>query len=260
MEILQIRNATLKVKYANKVFLIDPWLTKKDQFPGHPAAINSHVKQPRVDLPTGISIEEIVKTDAVILTHFHFDHFDEIAAEKLDKNIPFFVQDEEDFNAIQKFGFKNLKILDENGFEIEGIKIYKTFTQHGRREVVKGFCKQINMLYDAMGVVLQAEHHKTLYIAGDTIWCDEVKQAIDKFSPDVIVINACGAQAIIDGKKEKIIMDIDDVKQISSYAKNSQIIASHMDTVSHLSVTREDIKNLKLHNVLVPADNDTLKF
>lgn len=258
MEILQIRNATIKVKYAKKVFLIDPWLMKKDQLPGHPAAANSHVSQPRVDLP--ISIEEIVKTDAVILTHYHLDHWDEIAAENLDKNIPFFVQDEEDSQRIQKFGFTNLRIVSDSRTEFEGIKIYKTYTQHGRREVVKDFCKQINMLYDAMGVVLQAENHKTLYIAGDTIWCEEVKQAIDKFSPDVIVINACGAQAVIDGKKERIIMDVEDVKQISSYAKNAKIIASHMDTISHLTVTRDDIKNLKLHNVLVPADNETLKF
>lgn len=28
----------------------------------------------------------------------------------------------------------------------------------------------------------------------------------------------------------------------------SKIIASHMDTVSHLTVTREDIKNLNLNN------------
>ncbi|KAK8876648.1 hypothetical protein M9Y10_006868 [Tritrichomonas musculus] len=258
MEILQIRNATIKVKYANKVFLIDPWLMKKDQLPGHPAAANSHVSQPRVDLP--ISIEEIVKTDAVILTHYHLDHWDEIAAENLDKNIPFFVQDEEDSQKIQKFGFTNLRIVSDSGTEFEGIKIYKTYTQHGRREVVEDFCKQINMPYDAMGVVLQAENHKTLYIAGDTIWCEEVKQAIDKFSPDVIVINACGAQAVIDGKKERIIMDVEDVKQISSYAKNAKIIASYMDTISHLTVTRDDIKNLKLHNVLVPADNETLKF
>lgn len=81
MEIHQIRSATLKVKYNNITFLIDPWLMKKGQMPGFTEAVNSHISQPRIDLP--ISIEEIVKTDAVILTHNHSDHWDEIAAANL---------------------------------------------------------------------------------------------------------------------------------------------------------------------------------
>ena len=47
---------------------------------------------------------------------------------------------------------------------------------------------------------------------------------------------------------------------ISNYAKNSIIIASHMDTVSHLTVTREDIKALKLNNIVVPDDNEIFEF
>lgn len=65
---------------------------------------------------------------------------------------------------------------------------------------------------------------------------------------------------IIDGKRVKIIMDLEDVKTISSYAKNATIIASHMDAVSHLTVTREDIINLKLENVLVPSNNERFRF
>ena len=33
-----------------------------------------------------------------------------------------------------------------------------------------------------------------------------------------------------------------------------------MDTVSHLTVTREDIKTLKLNNVFVPDDNEILEY
>lgn len=231
---------------------------KKGQIPGFTAAINSHISQPRIDLP--ISIEEIVKADAVILTHNHSDHWDEIAAANLQKDIPFFVRNEAELKIIQENGFTNLKIIDENGTNFEGIKMYKTETQHGAREIVKPYYERINRAYGAMGVVFQSENNKTLYIAGDTIMCDEVKEVIDKFSPSVIVINACGATKIIDGKRVKIIMDLEDVKTISSYAKNATIIASHMDAVSHLTVTREDIINLKLENVLVPSNNERLRF
>lgn len=57
-----------------------------------------------------------------------------------------------------------------------------------------------------------------------------------------------------------MIMDADDVKAVAEHVKSSTIIASHMDTVSHLSVTRDDIKKLNLPNVLVPNDNDILEF
>ena len=258
MKIHQIRNATITVTYNDKKFLIDPWLMPKDSMPGFKGAMNSEVRQPRVDLPKDFNINHL-PLNAVILTHFHPDHFDEFAVKALDKNIPFFVQNKTDLNIIKNFGFKDIRIISESGTDFEGVTLYKTQCQHGRREVVKPMCEQIGMPYDAMGIVFKANTAKTFYIAGDTIWCDEVRTAIDKFNPEVIVINACGATVLV-GEGERLIMDIADVKAISNYAKSSKIIASHMDTVSHLTVTREDIKNLKLNNTIVPEDNEILEF
>jgi len=258
MKIHQIRNATIIVTYNDKRFLIDPWLMPKDSMPGFEGAMNSDVRQPRVDLPKDFDINNL-PLDAVILTHFHPDHFDEFAVSALDKDIPFFVQNETDLNIIKNFGFSDVRLISESGTDFEGIKLYKTQCQHGRREVVKPMCEQIGMPYDAMGIVFKSDTEKTLYVAGDTIWCDEVRTAIDKFNPEIIVINACGATVLV-GEGERLIMDIADVKAISNYAKNSTIIASHMDTVSHLTVTREDIKSLKLNNVVVPDDNEILEF
>ncbi len=252
MKIHQIRNATIIVIYNDKRFLIDPWLMPKDFMPGFEGAMNSEVRQPRVDLPKDFDINHL-PLDAVILTHFHPDHFDEFAVNALDKNIPFFVQNETDLNIIKNFGFNDVRT------DFEGVKLFKTQCQHGRREVVKPMCEQIGMPYDAMGIAFKSNKEKTLYVAGDTIWCEEVKQAIDKFNPEIIIINACGATVLV-GKGERLIMDIEDTKAISKYAKNSTIIASHMDTVSHLTVTREDIKALKLNNVVVPDDNKILEF
>ena len=257
MKIHQIRNATIIITYNNKRFLIDPWLMPKDFMPGFEGAMNSEVRQPRVDLP--ISVDKIVDVDAVILTHFHPDHFDEFAVKALDKNVPFFVQNETDLNIIKNFGFSDVRIISESGTNFERLTLYKTQCQHGRREVVKPMCEQIGMPYDAMGIVFKSDKEKTLYVAGDTIWCEEVRTAIDKFNPEIIVINACGATVLV-GEGERLIMDINDVKGISNYAKISTIIASHMDTVSHLTVTREDIKSLKLNNVVVPDDNEILEF
>ncbi len=255
MLIHQIRNATLIITYKDKKFLIDPWLMPKDYMPGFEMAVNANVRQPRVELP--LSVEKIVDVDAVILTHFHPDHWDEFAAKAIDKKIPFFVQSEVDQKQIQSLGFSDVRVVSVSGTEFDGITLYKTFGQHGKREIIKPLCEQVNMAYDAMGVVFKAKNEKTLYVAGDTIWCEEVVEAIDKFAPDVIVVNACGA-TLLNG--ERIIMNDEDVKTLTQYAPKAVIIASHMDTVSHLTVTRNDIRKMKLNNVLVPEDNEIMEF
>ena len=255
MNVHQIRNATLVITYNGKRFLVDPWLMPKEFMAGFDAAINADVRQPRTDLP--LPIETLVNVDAVVLTHIHPDHWDDFAAKALDKQIPFFVQNINDAQGIRSFGFQDVRIISEKGTSFEGITLFKTGGQHGRREIVKAICEKVGLTYDAMGVIFTANSEKTLYLAGDTIWCVEVMSAIDIHNPDVIIVNACAA-TLLNG--EKIIMDTADVQALASYAPNAKVIASHMDTVSHLSVTRNDIRHLNLGNVLVPEDNEVLAF
>ena len=259
MKITQVRNATIIVEYNNTKFLIDPWLMPKDYMPGFDTAINSEIRQPRVELP--FEIEKIVDVDAVIITHIHPDHWDEFAENALDKNIKVFVQSIIDKDYVITKGFTNVEIIQETGTEYNGITLYKTGTQHGKREIIKPLCDSIGLPYDAMGVVFKSEDEKTLYIAGDTIWCEEVIEALTKYHPDVIVINACAA-TVLNG--ERLIMNIDDVKEVLQNAPNAKVIASHMDTVSHLSVTRNDLKEFKnknnIDNLLIPEDGEVIDF
>ena len=259
MKITQVRNATIIVEYNETKFLIDPWLGPKDYMEGFESALNSQIRQPRVELP--FEIEKTVDVDAVILTHFHPDHFDEYAVNALNKDIKFFVQSQKDLEIIKSYGFKNLEVMTQQGIDYKNIKLYKTDCQHGKREIIKPLCESIGMPYDAMGVVFKSNNEKTLYVAGDTIWCDEVSEAIDKFEPEIIVVNACAA-TVING--ERLIMNIDDVRQVIKKAPKSIIIASQMDTVSHLTVTRKDLEEFRekesVKNLLIPDDGEVLNF
>lgn len=255
MNIHQLRNATLIITYNGKRFLIDPWLMPKEFMAGFDIAVNADVRQPRVELP--LPIEDIIKVDAVIVTHIHPDHWDDFAARALDKEIPFFVQNEAEAQTIRSLGFHHVRTVSEKGTPFEGITLFKTGGQHGRREIVKAICEQVGLTYDAMGVVFTAANEKTLYLAGDTIWCAEVRAVVDAHKPDVIIVNACGA-TLLNG--ETIIMNAADVQTLAAYVPDATVIASHMDTVSHLTVTRDDIRHLNLNNVLVPEDNEVLAF
>ncbi len=259
MNITQIRSATIIVDYNNTKFLIDPWLGPKNYMAGFEAAINSEIRQPRVDLPC--PIEKIVDVDAVIITHIHPDHWDEYAEEALDKNIKIFVQADDDKVYLTDKGFNNIEVLTQVGTCFHNICLYKTLGQHGTREIMEPLFQQIGMCYNAMGVVFKAPNEKTLYLAGDTIWCQEVVNALHEHKPEIAVVNACGA-TVLNG--ERLIMKEPDIAEFIKAAPQTTIIASHMDTVSHLSITRADLKEYLLENnitnVLIPEDGETLSF
>lgn len=95
MKFMQIRNATIKVEYAGKTFLFDPFLADKGAVPGYPATVNSHINNPTVDLP--MSMSEVFKdVDAVIVTHTHPDHWDDAAKKLVPKDMLIFARDGRD--------------------------------------------------------------------------------------------------------------------------------------------------------------------
>lgn len=259
MKITQIRNATIKVEIDGVKFLVDPWLMPKNYMEGFSSAVNSNIRQPRVELP--FDIKKIVDTDVVIITHIHPDHWDEYAENAIAKDTKIFVQSDVDKTYILSKGFTNVEILSDKGTKYNNITLYKTKTQHGKREILEPLCKSIGMPYDAMGIVFKAENEKTLYVAGDTIWCKEVQVALNKYNPDIIILNACAA-TVLNG--ERLIMNIEDVEQVVKHCPNSTIIASHMDAVSHLTLTRKDLKEYRdkknVINLLIPKDGETLNF
>ena len=81
MKFQQIRSATAIVTFGGSRFLIDPWLAPKDSCPPIPGSANPGLRCPMHDLP--MPLEDILKVDAVIATHLHFDHFDETAMQEL---------------------------------------------------------------------------------------------------------------------------------------------------------------------------------
>src|SRR5688500_7828642 len=68
-----IRNATVTVNYQNIKILIDPILA--DQGTEPPIPFSNLNKNPTIKLP--MDKKELIKdVDAVLLTHYHSDHFD----------------------------------------------------------------------------------------------------------------------------------------------------------------------------------------
>lgn len=256
--IQQIRNATLKVEYAGTTYLIDPMLAKKGAYPGFEGTYNSHLRNPLVDLP--LPLEEVMKADAIIVTHTHLDHWDDVARQRLPKDLPIFVQDEKDAASIRKDGFTDVRVLTENTV-FEGTRLSKTGGQHGDD---KAMAAAGELLGSVSGIVFQRPGHKTIYVAGDTVWNRHVEAALQQYKPDVILLNT--GYARIQGLEGSIIMGKEDLLRAHRAAPQATVIGTHMEAVNHGMQTRKELrdfiaeKGMDAQRVRVPADGETYRF
>lgn len=246
------------ITFSGGKFLIDPFLAPKGTLPPVPSPYNNF-SNPLVELPLPIS--KIISVDAVIVTHMHhFDHFDHYAAEALPKTMPIFVQSEKEAEDMRSLGFTCVTSLTEAGVQFGDVTLYRTNALHGDGVTANYYYQKFGLHAEACGVVFHASGEKNLYVAGDTLWYDEVRHAIEKYQPGVIVLNAANAQ-MYDGTP--ILMGIDGVKEVAEAAPNAILIATHMDAVNHARVSRADLKKFAAANGLeqrlyIPNDGETI--
>lgn len=248
MNIQLIRHATLWVSYGGRTVLVDPMFSDRG---ANPPIQNSgdDRRNPLVPLPGAVG--QWLAPDAVLVTHLHRDHWDEAAAQALAKTTPIFCQPG-DKEAIAASGFSDVTEVQAQA-AFDGIAFHRTGGQHGTGEI--GL-----KMGPVSGFALQAEGEPTLYIAGDTIWCGDVREALDAYKPDVTIVNAGGARFLVG---DAITMDADDVAALVRYAPNTRVIAVHMDTINHCGVTRNLLRarleaDHLLGHVSIPQDGDWL--
>jgi L-ascorbate metabolism protein UlaG (beta-lactamase superfamily) len=230
MKLQLLRNATQILVINNKTILIDPMLASKDSYEAFQNTDNT-VRNPLVDLPVSDDVlkQLIVHVDAVLLTHIHLDHWDPAAQQLLPKDVQVFCQSV-NVEVIKNAGFIKITAINDE-LVWNDITIHRTGGHHGTGEIG-----------ERMGIVsgyVITHQDESLYFAGDTIWCDEVAQALDKFNPDHIVLNGGGARFIAG---DPIIMDIQDVLKVCSYAPKAKVYVVHLESVNHAKESRSDIK------------------
>jgi L-ascorbate metabolism protein UlaG (beta-lactamase superfamily) len=247
MHLRLIRHATLLVEYNGRKLMVDPMLDDANARPAIQSSPNPR-NNPLVPLPE--AADDVVRgVDAIFVTHTHSDHWDATAASLLPKNLPFFGQ-EEDQDKFHSQGFTKAQPVNTHT-TWEGIGITRTGGQHGTGEIGKAMAP-------VSGFVLRAPSEPTLYVAGDTIWCEEVAASIQSYRPQVVVVNA-GAAQFLEG--DPITMTADDVIRLCQAAPQAQVVAVHMEAINHCLLTRADLAfQLEAARVIqqlaIPNDGD----
>ena len=252
----QLRSATGKLYYAGEVFLIDPLLAKKGAYPGFQMTKRSELFNPLIDLP--IPAEEIVKdVTCVMVTHTHLDHWDIYAEALINKDLPVYVQHHADAQFIRSKGFKNVKVLGK-GIMQNKVKLTRTACQHASDSMLAN-PEMAEMLDLSMGFVFEAEGHKKVYVAGDTIWNEYVETEIRTHKPDYCILNTGHAESIIDDSA--MIMGKEDILKCVEFYDKCKVIAVHMDAINHCmhtrAMAREFVKEKKIEDkVFIPDDGE----
>jgi len=250
MKLQLIRNATLKITYANQTILADPMLSVKGAF--DPFAGNA--RNPTVELP--IAVEHILAgLGCVMVSHPHPDHFDIVAQESLPKGLPVFCQPGDE-SMLTTAGFQQVTPI-ENAHTWQGITLTRTGGQHGMGPVLE-------RMGQVSGFIFQASGEPTIYWVGDTIWCDAVEIAIANFKPDIIITNSGGAK--VPGYDSLILMDEAQTLTTVKASDTATVVAVHLEALDHCAVTRQSLRQaadeagIAPTRLIIPSDGEILSF
>jgi L-ascorbate metabolism protein UlaG (beta-lactamase superfamily) len=252
MQLQLIRHATQILTYAGRRFLIDPMLVFPGVFPSLTLG-RSYARNPLAPLPCEPA--SLADVDAVLLTHTHFDHWDQAARKVLPKQLPVLCQ------------YADAKKIKSQGFtSVHGIPIHEDYCDAGL--TLRSFSGRhgqgvIGRLMGASsGFVLHAQGEPVLCISGDTVWCPEFERVLIETQPRVVVMYGGAAQFNVGAP---ITLDVDGLERIALAAPQAQLVAVHMDAINHCRISRRALSatvsaKFWKHRLWIPQDGERREF
>jgi len=220
--VLFIGNATLLIRFAGFSILTDPVFVHRHEQVG----IGYGLHTTRLTDPA-MEIADLPPLDFVLLSHFHGDHFDQVAERELDRDVPI-VTTADAAGQLEQRGFRTLFALEKWG-ALTATKgdIDLTVTampgKHGPAMV--DFA-----LPDVMGSMLEFRRDDTLltrmYISGDTLIFDELGEIPERCGDiDLAMLHLGGTEVL----GIKVTMNGEDGVRLLEILEPSLAIPIHFD-------------------------------
>lgn len=258
MHITQLRNATIIVHVGPHNILVDPMLARKDTLPPLRFFVRQRLRNPTVELPG--SAEAVLEgVTHCLITHCqkgHFDHLDRAGKHWLrERQIPV-ICTPHDAAYLRKRGL-NVMSLPSGHSQPQpflGGTIRTVRCTHGLGLIG-------TLMPHGVGYLIKMPSEPSLYLSGDTVLTDTVRQFVRQHQPDICVVPAGGAHLDLGGD---IIMGVDEAIEFALIA-TGRVIANHMEGVSHCPVRRDDLRQAAVmarlgNRLCIPQDGETIEI
>ena len=221
MKVQLVRHATLLIDSSVGRILVDPMLRQAGSSPPIEDTPNPR-PNPLVELPLGVD-EVLDGVDLCIVTHLHRDHFDDLVP----LDLPILTQPET-AEELRRRG--HTKVTTDHP------SIPMTRGHHGTGEIGRALGPISGWVVDGV------------YIAGDTILCDEVHEARERYQPRATIVNAGGARFL---EGDPIVMTADEVAQL-----DGTVVVVHLEAINHCLERRDAYRSIE--GAIVPSDGELL--
>ena len=198
-----IGNATVLIRWAGFTFLTDPtFIHMHEKVHLGPGLYSERMTNPAME------VSELPPLDFILLSHFHGDHFDQVAIRELDKSLPI-VTNEHAIEELTARGFTKFEKLEkwESVSFVKGnarLNITATPGRHGPLPVSMFMPQVMGSILDFQNAAVDTErnpgHHPSLfriYITGDTMVFDDIRDIPKRFPEvDVALFNLGGTTVL----------------------------------------------------------------
>jgi len=188
-----IGNATVLIRYGGITILTDPTFIHRHE----QVSIGYGMHSTRLTDPA-MEIADLPPVDLIVLSHFHGDHFDQVAERELDKSIPI-ITNREAAKELQQRGFRYSKPIDTwSSVSVEKgdmrMRITSMPGRHG--PPLSGL-----VMPEVMGSMVEFEpiggSSFRLYITGDTLIFDDLKEIPRRYKDiDLALLHLGGTRVL----------------------------------------------------------------
>ncbi|MEQ5790767.1 MBL fold metallo-hydrolase [Muricauda sp. NFXS6] len=257
IEVQLVRSATVHLDIGESSLLIDPILGGKGS--QDPIPFSNGLNNPLVDLP--FAVEQVLSgVDAILVTHYHPDHFDSAAEEFVPKDMLIFCQPSDKERLVEK-GFTNLVAIDKQ-HQWAGIQISRYGASHHQGATGQPpFGESSSYGIEAFG--------KKVLLTGDAILDGKLKSSLDAVKPDLVIANTGECQfsepneVLAPGRTMTLTKE--ELVQLAVHRPMTKVVAVHLEAINHCILTREVLRGYVREkgleeSIMVPSDGESLSF